>query len=83
MFPRLSAWSMHRPFASIGEFGVLGLIKGVLIDYAVFAVCFASIQSLCSCMCMTDAFDEFSSLSISSVCVSALLPGELDVFDAF
>ena len=55
----------------------------VLIDYAAFAVCFASIQSLCSCVCMPDAPDGCLNLSISSVRVSALLPGELEVFDAF
>ena len=83
MFPRPSASSMHRPFTSIGEFDVFGLVKGVLIDYAVFAVRFASIQSLCSYVCTPDAPDGFSSLSISSVRVSALLSGELEVFDAF
>ena len=83
MFPRPSASSMHRPFTSIGEFDVFGLVEGVLIDYAVFAVCFASIQSLCSYVFMPDAPDGFSSLSLYPLRVSALLPGELEVFDAF
>ena len=83
MFLRPSALSMRQPFVSIGEFGVFGLLEGVLIDYAVFAACLASIRSLCSCVCMPDTPEGFPSLSGSSVRVSALLPGESEVFDAF
>ena len=64
----------------IGEFGVFGLFEGVLIDYAVFAVRFVPIRSLCLCMCVCvcvpDAPEGFLSLSGSSVRLSALLPSE-------
>ena len=83
MFPRPPTSSMCWPFVPIGEFGVFGPFWGVLIDSAVFAVAFALIQSLCTCVCMPDAFKGSLSLSGSSVHISVLLPGELGAFDVF
>ena len=55
----------------------------MLIDSAISAVGFVLSKLLCMYVHMPDTSEGFPSLSGSSVCVSALLPGELGVFGTF